>query len=282
MIVSITFAQKVQWECCIAHLPEVLYHRITFGVTTVVGVFLPVVDIDICDTTNEQLKLALIEDVDQIGRDELVEALHKGIELLVNTLLNAPFCDEPENHVSDGIIIVSQSCCDLLNVFLLVLVRHFNVPATLLEVHNDLLAESLIVNREGRVDDVSDVVLHGPGKSAVELCIDTLHVGQGDPLLQDHLVECTNKECIQEAPVEDSQTDNATNELEVSEMLRVDTGVWVDLEGVVVVSRVLEQTVEGVEHFVRKQEEELSASLLVMLIFSCGKARGKSYRERPP
>ena len=196
---------------------------------------LPVIDIDICDTANEQLKFALIEDVDQVGRDELVEALHESVELLVDTLLNAPFCDKPENKVSDGNTTTFQGCCDLLNVFLLVLVRHFDVPAILLKVHDDLLAESLIIDREGRVDDVSDVVLHGPSESAVELCIDTLHIGQSDPLLENHLVERTNEECIQETPVEDSQTDNTTNELEVSKMLRVDAGVWVDLEGVVVV-----------------------------------------------
>lgn len=240
---------------------------------------LPVVDIDICDTANEQLKLALIEDVDQVGRNELVEALHKGIELLIDTLLNAPFCDKPGNEVSNGEMTISQGCCDLLNVFLLVLIRHFDVPATILEVHNNLLTESLVVNREGRVDDVSDIVLHGPGKSTVELCIDTLHIGQGDPLLQDHLVECTNEECIQEAPVEDSKTDNATNELEVSKMLGVDTGVWVNLESVVVVGRVFEQTVEWVEHLVRKQEEELSVILLVMQSFPSTRERNLTERD---
>ena len=55
---------------------------------------LPVVDINVCDTANEQLKLALVENVDQVGRDELVEALHKGVELLIDTLLNAPLCDK--------------------------------------------------------------------------------------------------------------------------------------------------------------------------------------------
>ena len=89
-------------SCFVTYLPEVLYHGIAFGVTAVVGVLLPVVDIDICDTANEQLKLTLIEDVDQVGRDELVEALHKGIELLIDTLLNAPFGDKPGGKVSDG------------------------------------------------------------------------------------------------------------------------------------------------------------------------------------
>ena len=84
----------------VAHLPEVLYHGITFGVTTVVGVLLPVVDIDVRDTTNEKLKLALVENVDQIGRDKLVEALHKGIELLIDTLLNAPLGNEPKMRLA--------------------------------------------------------------------------------------------------------------------------------------------------------------------------------------
>ena len=130
----------------VTYLPEVLYHRITFSVAAVIGVLLPVVDINICDTANEQLELALVEDVDQVGRDELVEALHKGIELLIDTLLDAPFCDKPGSEVSDGNTKTLQGCCDLLNVFLLVLVRHFNVPAVLLKVHDDLLSESLIID----------------------------------------------------------------------------------------------------------------------------------------
>lgn len=141
--------RKKYFSCLVTHLPEVLYHRITFSVAAVVGVLLPVIDIDICDTSNEQLKFALIEDVDQVGRDELVEALHECVELLVDALLNAPFCDKPENKVSDGNTETFQGRCDLLNVFLLVLVRHFDIPAILLKVHDDLLTESLIIDREG-------------------------------------------------------------------------------------------------------------------------------------
>lgn len=78
-----------------AYLPEVLDHRITFSVAAVVGVLLPVLDIDVCNSANEEFELTLVEDVDQIRGNELVEALHEGVELFVNTLLNAPFCDEP-------------------------------------------------------------------------------------------------------------------------------------------------------------------------------------------
>ena len=56
--------------------------------------------------------------------------------------------------------------------------------------------------------------------------------------------------------MEDTQAQTTADELEVVQVLGVDTGSRVNLEGVVVVRRVLEQTVEGVEHLVREQEEE--------------------------
>ena len=63
---------------------------------------LPVVNIDVCYATDEELEFTFVKDVDKIRGDELVEALHKGIELLIDTLLNAPFCDKPANEVSDS------------------------------------------------------------------------------------------------------------------------------------------------------------------------------------
>ena len=84
----------------------------------------------------------------------------------------------------------------------------------------------------------------------MEIRIDTLHILESNLLPQDHLVESTNEECVQEASVENGQTNDTTNELEITKMLGVDAGMWVNLEGVVVVCRVLEQAVEGVEHLV--------------------------------
>jgi hypothetical protein len=82
------------------YLPEVLDHRVTLSVAAVVSVLLPVVDIDVCYATNEELEFTFVKDVDKIRRDELVEALHKGIELFVDPLLNAPLCYEPGKPVS--------------------------------------------------------------------------------------------------------------------------------------------------------------------------------------
>lgn len=94
-IVSLGFAIEVAKIARFTYLPEVLDHRVALGVAAVVCVLLPVVDIDVCYATNEELELTFVKDVDKIRRNELVEALHKGVELLVDTLLNTPLCYEP-------------------------------------------------------------------------------------------------------------------------------------------------------------------------------------------
>ena len=75
-------------------LPEMLNNLVGLGVSTVVSVFLPIVNVDISDTTNEEFELALIEDVDQICRNELIESRHESCKLFFDSLLNAPFGDE--------------------------------------------------------------------------------------------------------------------------------------------------------------------------------------------
>lgn len=106
--------------------------------------------------------------------------------------------------------------------------------------------------------------LHCPLKVTVEISIHSLHVLESDLLLEDHLIEGTDEESVQETAVENGQTYNTPDELEVVQMFRVDTRVRVDLESVVVVRRVLKQTVEGVEHLMRQQEEEFSGQTTVI------------------
>lgn len=45
-------------------LPEVLDDLVILSVSAVVGVLLPVFDVDVSNTSNKQFKLALVEDVD--------------------------------------------------------------------------------------------------------------------------------------------------------------------------------------------------------------------------
>ena len=67
---------------------------VLLGVAPIIGVLLPIIDIDIGNAANEKLKLALIKDVDEIWRDELVEPGDEGLELLFDALLNAPLGDQ--------------------------------------------------------------------------------------------------------------------------------------------------------------------------------------------
>jgi hypothetical protein len=100
----------------------------------------------------------------------------------------------------------------------------------------------------------------------MQVFIDTLHILKSDLLPQHHLVEGTDEERIQEATVENSKADHPANELEVVEMLRVDPRVGINLQGIIIVGGVFEETVEGIEHFVREEEEEFTAELLVSMV----------------
>lgn len=231
------------------YLPEVLNDNIVLRISAVVGVFLPVVNIDICDTSDEQLQFTLIKHVDQVRRDHLVEPCNECIELLFHPLLDTPFRDE-------------------FHVLFLVLVVDLDVATAFLEIDCDLFAKSLVFNGECAVDDICNVVFHGPSKSPVEFGIDTFHVLEVDFLLEYHLVESANEERVEESPVEDGKAYNSSNELEVPKMLRVDTRMWVDLEGVVVVRAVFEQTVKRIEHLMGQQEEELSGIEVSITVFA--------------
>jgi hypothetical protein len=97
----------------------------------------------------------------------------------------------------------------------------------------------------------------------VQIFIHTLHVLKSDLLPQHHLVESSNEEGIQETTMEDSQTDHSANELEVIEMLGVHTRVGINLQCIIIVGGVFEETVERVEHFVREEEEKFTREVSI-------------------
>jgi len=78
------------------NLPEELNDFIRFGVTSVVGVLLPVIYVNICYAADQEFKFALVKDVDQIWRDELMETSNECVKLLLHTLLDTPFGNKAE------------------------------------------------------------------------------------------------------------------------------------------------------------------------------------------
>lgn len=82
----------------------------------------------------------------------------------------------------------------------------------------------------------------------MQLSVNALQIRKRHFLLEDHLVECGDEVGIQESPMEDTKTQASSNKFEVIQVLRVDTRRRINLEGIVIVRGVLEETVEGVKH----------------------------------
>ena len=68
--------------------------------------------------------------------------------------------------------------------------------------------------------------------------VDTFEVGDCDLFTENHFVEAWNEESIKEASMEDGHSDDASDKLEIGEMLRIDVRRGVDLEGVAVHGRI--------------------------------------------
>lgn len=74
--------------------PEILDNLVLLLVATIVGMLLPVVHIDVRDTADQEFELPFIKDIDKIGRNQFIKPCNKGVELLLNPLLNLPLSDQ--------------------------------------------------------------------------------------------------------------------------------------------------------------------------------------------
>jgi hypothetical protein len=78
-------------------------------------------------------------------------------------------------------------------------------------------AEAVVLDAEGGVDDVGDVILQHPAEGGEEVRIHRLNVRQVDGLIQEHLVEGHREPAVNVMPVKDSnawkqtQTNNEPN-----------------------------------------------------------------------
>ena len=175
--------------------PEVLDDLVILCVATVISVFLPVFDVNVCDTANKQLELTFVEDVYKICGDQLVETRDEGLELFFDTFLNAPFRNESK-HVST--FSWKHAVGHLLDVFVLVLVGNFDLVTSWLQFDANSFTKALIVSRKRQLKGIGNVVVPAfvsfsriraqalnsqhPFQIAVEVGVHTLHVLQRDLL----------------------------------------------------------------------------------------------------
>ena len=115
----------------------------------------------------------------------------------------------------------------------------------------------------------------------MQLCIDTLQIGESNLLVQDHLVHAGDKVCIEESAMEDCQSDDTPNKLEVVQMLWIDARCRRYLERIVVVGRIFKETVERIKHFVRKKEEEFTESRVSLSYAPYNAIRTEKHHHNP-
>lgn len=66
------------------------------------------------------------------------------------------------------------------------------------------------------------VFVQCPCQCSVEVCIYPLHICKRHPLPQDHFIESTDKESVEEPSMEDGKPNHSSNEFEIIQMLGVD------------------------------------------------------------
>lgn len=119
----------------------------------------PVIHVDFCDTSNQELQFSLIKYIDEVLGYKLIESFFEGLELLLHALVDAPFCNKA---FGTSLVWISQpivDICYILYVFFLVFFCHFNVATSRLEIDSDDLTESIIVSRERKFKDICYIVV---------------------------------------------------------------------------------------------------------------------------
>lgn len=61
--------------------------------------------------------------------------------------------------------------------------------------------------------------------------------------------------------MEDRQANHTANKFEVVQMLWINAGMRIGLQGIIIMSGIFEETVERIEHFVGEKEEKFTVAI---------------------
>jgi len=93
-----------------------------------------------------------------------MEAGDKCLELLLDALLNPPFCDKATEVSKLVSYVLPRS--NLLNIFPLILICNINVFTTRFQFDANSLSESLVFCGKGQFQGIGDVIVPGDDMSA--------------------------------------------------------------------------------------------------------------------
>mmetsp|Transcript_34163 Transcript_34163/g.47568 ORF Transcript_34163/g.47568 Transcript_34163/m.47568 type:complete len:319 (+) Transcript_34163:452-1408(+) len=220
-------------------LPEPLYQLRRRRYPLVLSVGLEVIHVDVREAAYEELELLFIEYREELGIYYLAKSLQKSIDLALDTLCQLLFRDE-------------------LEVLILISICHLDVLAVVLQLVDDLLPEHRVLQGERHAQALAvNLVPADPLEAFVVRRIDGLDVRERGLHAQHVLVEGAREVRVEQLLVIDGLPDEAPDELEVVEVVRIDVRVRVWLEYIRVVRGGGEQAVPGVEDLARQEQEPL-------------------------
>jgi hypothetical protein len=191
--------------------PEPLDLRRGGRVVVIIGIILPLIDVDLRKTRDQKFQLLFVEDGDQVWRNDLVEAGQEIVDLLLDRL---------DESVLDN----------ALDIVLLVLLGDGDVAAVLDQVDDLLLAKVVSFDGEGLSNNIRDIILQHPEQRLVVVQIQRFHILDRDSPAEDLLVNSAREMTVQNASLVESLGDDPPNESEEQKMLRVNATEAVRVE----------------------------------------------------
>lgn len=150
---------------------------------------------------DEQFKLFVSEDRDEVPWDQLVEALQEGVHLLLDVLV------EMEVRLP-------------LDIVLLVVVGHVDVSPAWHQVHDLRAPEVVIGDRERLVEAVHVALrLQAPVEAHVEVVVEVFQILEAELLADKHLVDALHEVAFEMAAFKERFCDGTADESEVAEMI---------------------------------------------------------------
>ena len=154
-------------------------------------------------------------------------------------------------------------------IFLFVLFGQLDFIASLLQLDVLHLAEQFEGGVEIQLQVVVgvEIVLANPEETVEELGVERLQIVHGQWFAQHSLVEGQTEAIVDELAVIEGHGDEATDEAKVEQMIRIDRRGRIDLQIVIVLVRVFEETIHRIQRLVRETKEPFASHTAVVQPF---------------
>mmetsp|Transcript_27483 Transcript_27483/g.46108 ORF Transcript_27483/g.46108 Transcript_27483/m.46108 type:complete len:417 (+) Transcript_27483:383-1633(+) len=218
--------------------PEPADDRVARLVLVVLGGRVQLVDVHLGQAADEQLQLGGREQTDELGGNEVVEALQEGVDL----------CADGGGHA----VVRDQA-----DVVTFVFVRHGDVPPVGDQVHHFRLAELVDLRREGQIQhEILQRILHDLLERLVVIRVCCLYILEVHGYAKHVLVKRPREVRIHELSIANGFANDSAHKFEVIQVVGIDHTQRIGLEGGAI-DGCREERIVGVEDLSGQNNEPL-------------------------